>query len=160
MCQLSSFSRGLHWWHLIIRSDQSLSRARLFATPWIAACQASLSITNSWSSLRLTSIESVMPSSHLILCRPLLFLPPIPPSIKKYNYKVSTLDLWATDTSRQRRGDFTDYTESCWDLETFVIQCSFPTASYFRAFEECTKCGNATSLKATMLGCLPKERSR
>ena len=52
-----------------------------FATPWISACQASLSITNSRSSLRLTSIESVMPSSHLILCRPLLLLPPIPPSI-------------------------------------------------------------------------------
>ena len=54
-----------------IRSDQSLSRVRLFVTPLIAACQASLSITNSWSSLRLTSIESVMPSSHLILCHPL-----------------------------------------------------------------------------------------
>ena len=60
-------------------SDQIRSvaqRVRLFATPWIAACQASLSITNSWSSLRLTSIKSVMPSSHLILCRPLLLLPP------------------------------------------------------------------------------------
>ena len=54
-------------------SVQSLSRVRLFVTPWIAARQASLSITNSWSSPRLTSIESVMPSSHLILCRPLLF---------------------------------------------------------------------------------------
>ena len=65
-------------------SDQirSLSRVRLFATPWIAVRQASLSITNSQSSLRLTSIESVMPSSHLILCRPLLLLPPIPPSIR------------------------------------------------------------------------------
>ena len=62
-------------------SVQSLSRVRLFATPCIAALQASLSITNSRSSLRLTSIESVMPSSHLILCRPLLLLPPIPPSI-------------------------------------------------------------------------------
>ena len=58
-----------------IRSDQSLSRVRVFATPWIAARQASLSLTNSQSSLRLTSIESVMPSSHLILCRPLLLLP-------------------------------------------------------------------------------------
>ena len=57
---------------------QSLSRVQLFATPWIAARQASLSITNSRSSLRLTSIESVMPSSHLILCRPLLLLPPNP----------------------------------------------------------------------------------
>ena len=62
-------------------SVQSLSCVRLFATPWIAACQASLSITNSWSSLKLTSIESVIPSSHLILCRPLLLLIPIPPSI-------------------------------------------------------------------------------
>ena len=64
-----------------IRSDQSLSHVLLFATPWIAAHQASLSITNSRSSLRLTSIESVMPSSHLILCRPLLLLPPIPPRV-------------------------------------------------------------------------------
>jgi len=67
---------------LQIRSDQSLSRVRLLATPWIAARQASLSITNSRSSLRLTSIESVMPSSHLILCCPLLLLTPIPPSIR------------------------------------------------------------------------------
>ena len=57
-----------------IRSDQSLSRVRLFVTPWITAWQASLSITNSRSSLRLTSIESVMPSNHLILCHPLLHL--------------------------------------------------------------------------------------
>ena len=64
---------------------QLLSRARLFATPWITAHQASLSITNSWSSLKLTSIESVMPSSHLILCRPLLLLPPIPPSITVFS---------------------------------------------------------------------------
>ena len=59
----------------LFSSVQSLSRVRLFATPWIAAHRASLSITNSWSSLRLTSIESVMPSSHLILCRPLLPAP-------------------------------------------------------------------------------------
>ena len=68
-----------------IRSDQSLSRVRLFSTPWIAARQASLSITNSQSSLRFTSIESVMPSSHLILCRPLLLLPLIPPSIRVFS---------------------------------------------------------------------------
>ena len=77
---------------LQIRSDQSLSRVRLFATPWIAACQASLSITNSRSSLRLTSIESVMPSSHLILCRPLLLLPHIPPSITVFSSE-STLHM-------------------------------------------------------------------
>ena len=73
-------------------SVQSLSRVRLFATPWIAAHQAPLSITNSRSSLRLTSIESVMPSSHLILCRPLLLLPPIPPSIKVFSNE-STLHM-------------------------------------------------------------------
>jgi len=61
-------------------SVQWLSRVRLFVTPWIAARQAPLSITNSRSSLKLTSIESVMPSSHLILCRPLLLLLPIPPT--------------------------------------------------------------------------------
>ena len=63
-------------------------------TPWIAACQASLSITNSRSSLRLTSIESVMPSSHLILCRPLLLLPPIPPSIKVFSNESTLRMRW------------------------------------------------------------------
>ena len=63
-------------------SVQSLNHVRLFATPWIAAFQASLTITNFRSSLRLMSIESVMPSSNLILCRPLLLLPPVPPSIR------------------------------------------------------------------------------
>ena len=65
-------------------SFQSLSCVQLFATPWIAACQASLSITNSWSSLRLTSIGSVMPSSHLILCCPLLLLPQSLPASKSF----------------------------------------------------------------------------
>ena len=68
-----------------ISSVQSLSCLRLFATPWIAACQASLSITNSRSSLKLMSIESVMPSGYLILCRPLLLWPPIPPSIRVFS---------------------------------------------------------------------------
>ena len=61
--------------HYQFSSVQSLSHVRLFVTPWIATCQASLSITNSRSSLRLTSIASVTPSSHFILCRPLLLLP-------------------------------------------------------------------------------------
>ena len=68
-----------------IKSDQSLSRVRLFATPWIAACQASLSITNSRSSLRLRSIESVMPSSHLILCCLLHLLSSILSSIRVFS---------------------------------------------------------------------------
>ena len=76
-----------------ISSVQSLSRFQLFVTPWIAACQASLSIANSLSSLRLMSIESVMPSSHLILCCPLLLLLPIPPSIRVFSNE-STLRMW------------------------------------------------------------------
>ena len=69
-----------------------LSRVRLFATPRISACQASLSITNSLSLPKLMSIESVMPSSHLILCRPVLLLPPIPPSIRAFSNE-STLHM-------------------------------------------------------------------
>ena len=75
-------------------SVQSLSHVRLFTTPWIAAHQASLSITNSRSSLRLTSIESVMPSSHLILWRrPLLLLPSIPPSISLFQWVSSSHEV-------------------------------------------------------------------
>ena len=75
-------------------SVHSLSRVRLFATPWLAARQASLSITNSLSSLRLRSIESLMPSSHLILCRPLLLLPPIPPSIRVFSNESTLCMRW------------------------------------------------------------------
>ena len=71
-------------------SVQLLSLVRLFATPWTAACQASLSIGNSWSLLRLMSIESVMPSNHLILCHPPLLLPSIFPSIRVFS-NVSVL---------------------------------------------------------------------
>ena len=77
---------------MCISSVQSLKCVRLYAVPWITACQASLSITNSRSSLKLMSIESVMPSSHLILCCPLLFLPPIPPSIRVFSNE-STLHM-------------------------------------------------------------------
>jgi len=77
-----------------IRSDQSLSHVRLFVTPQITARQASLSITNSRRSLRFTSIESVMPSSHLILCRPLLLLPPIPPSIRVFSNESTLRMRW------------------------------------------------------------------
>ena len=75
-------------------SVQSLSCVRLFATPWIAARQASLSITNSQSLLKLMSIESVMPSSHLILCHPLLLLPPITPSIRVFSNESTLLMRW------------------------------------------------------------------
>ena len=75
-------------------SVQSLSHVRLFVTPWIVARQASLSITNSRSSLKLTSIESVMPSSHLILCRLLLLLPPIPPTIRVFSNESTLRMRW------------------------------------------------------------------
>ena len=75
-----------------VSSVQLLSHVWLFATPWIAAHQASLSITNSRSSPKFMSIESVMPSSHLMLCRPLLLLPPIPPSIRVFSNE-STLHM-------------------------------------------------------------------
>ena len=81
----------------VLSSVQSLSHVWLFVTPWIAACQASLSITNSQNSLKLTSIKSVMPSSHLILCRPLFLLPPIPPSI---SFPMSQLFAWGGQSNR------------------------------------------------------------
>ena len=73
---------------------QSLSHVWLFAIPWIAARQTSLSIINSQSSFRLMSIKSVMPSSHLILCRPLLLLPPIPPSIRVFSNELTLCMRW------------------------------------------------------------------
>ena len=75
-------------------SVQSLSHVRLFATPWTEACQASLSITNSWSLPKLMSIESVMPSNHLILCHPLLLLPSIVPSIRVFSNESALLIRW------------------------------------------------------------------
>ena len=75
-------------------SVQSLSRIQLFATPWTAACQASLFITNSWSLLKLTSTESVIPSNHLILCRPLLLPPSILPSIRVFSNESVLCIRW------------------------------------------------------------------
>ena len=73
---------------------QSPFHVPFFVTAWTATCQASLSITNSRSSLRLTSIESVMPSNHLILGRPLLLLPPIPPSVKVFSNESALHMRW------------------------------------------------------------------
>ena len=75
-------------------SVQSLSRVQLFVTPWIAACQASLSISSSQSLLKLMSIESVMSSSHLILCNPLLLLLPISPSIRVFSNESTLRKRW------------------------------------------------------------------
>ena len=75
-------------------SVQLLSHVQLFATPWTAAWEASLSVTNSWSLLKLMSIESVMPSNHLILCHPLLFPPSISPSIRVFSNEIVLLIRW------------------------------------------------------------------
>ena len=77
-----------------VSSVQSLSRVQLFATPWTAACQAFLSITNSRSLPKLMSIESVMPSNHLILCHPLLLLPSIFPSIRVFSNELALHIRW------------------------------------------------------------------
>ena len=77
-----------------ICSAQSLSHVQLYATPWTAACQASLSITNSWSLLKFMSIESVVPSNHLILCCPLLLLPSIFPSIRVFSNESVLCIRW------------------------------------------------------------------
>ena len=73
---------------------QPLSCVRLFATLWTAACQASLSITNSWNLLKLMSIESVMPCNHLTLCHPLLLLPSIFPSIGVFSNELALCSMW------------------------------------------------------------------
>ena len=78
----------------MLSSVQLLSHVQHFATPLIAACQACLSITNSQSLLKLMSIKLVMPSSHLILCRPLLLLPPIPPSIRVFSSESTLCMRW------------------------------------------------------------------
>ena len=75
-------------------SVQSLNHVQIFVTPWTAACQPSLSITNSRSLLKLMSTESVMPSSHLILCHPFLLLPPIPPSIRVFSNESTLCMRW------------------------------------------------------------------
>ena len=92
-----TYSFCLWWKHLrfiLFSSVQSFSHVWLFATPWITAHQASLSITNSRSSPRPTSIKSVMPSSHLILCHPLFLLPPIPPSIRVFSNESTLRMRW------------------------------------------------------------------
>ena len=84
-------------------SVQSLSRVQLFATPWTAACQASQSITNSQSLLKLMSIKSVMPSNHLILCCPLLLPPSVFPSIRVFSNESVLLIRWPKYWEFQRQ---------------------------------------------------------
>ena len=127
-------SRGL-------RSDQSLSRVRLFATPWTAARQASLSITISQSSLKLTSIKSVMPSSHLIFYHPLFRLPPIPPSIRVFSNESTLRIKWpkywsfsfSINPSKEQPGLISfrmDYRLQNLDLQSWECMLSFMYQSH------------------------------
>ena len=93
LCNTSLYCKDIYLINMF-SSVQSLSRVRLFATPWITARQASLSITNSQSSLKLMFIKSVIPSNHLILCHPLLLLPPIPPSIRVFSNESTLRMRW------------------------------------------------------------------
>ena len=88
------FLLSLMWLLSSVSSVQSLSRVWLFVTPWITACQASLSITDSQNLLKLMSIESMKPSRHLILCHPLLLLPPIPLSIRVFSNESTLRMRW------------------------------------------------------------------
>ena len=92
--RLVSLPGGMTWEPAHFSSVQSLSHVRLFVTPWTAAGQASLSITNSWSLLKLMSIELMMPSDHLIFCHPLLFLPSTFPSIRVFSNESVLLIRW------------------------------------------------------------------
>ena len=93
-CVLILYPATLLYTLIQFSSVHSLSHVWLFATPWITGCQASLSITNSRSSLKLMCIESMMPSSHLILCHHLLLLPPIPPSIRVFSNESTLRMRW------------------------------------------------------------------
>ena len=93
LCTISHSRKSRFLLITIFNSVQSLSHVRLFATPWTAACQASLSITNSQSLLKLMSIESVVPSNHLIFCHPLL-LPSIFPSIRVFSNESALRIRW------------------------------------------------------------------
>ena len=99
-------------------SVRSLSHVRLFATPWTSACQASLSITNSWNLLKFMSVASVMPSNHLILCRPLLLLPSIFPSIRVFSTESVLRISWPKEKKN-------------WKLPSRLLLC--PSRQGFRA---------------------------
>ena len=135
-----------------VRSDQSLSRVWLFETPWIAASQASLPITNSRSSLRLTSIESVMPSSHLILCHPLLLLPSIPPQSE--SFLMSQLFSWGgQSTGVSAWASFLPKKSQGWSPSEWTGWISLQSKGLSRVFS------NTTVQKHQFFGAHPSSQS-
>ena len=146
MCQVLILSQSTNF------SDQSLSRVWLFATPWIAAHQASLSLTNSWSSLRLTSIESVMPSSHLILCHPLLLLPPSLPTSE--SFPVSQLFTWGgQSTGVSALASFLPQKSQGWSPSEWTGWISLQSKGLSRVFS------NTTVQKHQFFGTQPSSQS-
>ena len=133
-------------------SVQSLSRVCLFATPWIAARQASLFITNSRGSLRLTSIESVMPSSHLILGRPLLLLTPIPPSIRVFSNE-SALHMRCQSTGVSALASFLPKKSQGWSPSEWTGWISLQSKGLSRVFS------NTTVQKHQFFGAQPSSQS-
>ena len=123
--------------HISSVEFQSLSRVQLFATPWTTACQAALSITNSQSSLKLTSLELVMPSSHLILCRPLLLLPPIPPSIRVFSNE-STLLISGQSTGVSALASFLPKKSQGWLPSEWTGWISLQSKGLSRVFSNTT----------------------
>ena len=112
------------------QSVQSLSHVQVFSTPWIVAHQASLSITNSWSLLKLLSIESVMPSNHLILCFPLLLLPSIFPSIRVFSnesvLRIRWPKYWSFSFSISPSNEYLGLISFRMDwLDLFAVQGTF-----------------------------------
>ena len=149
LCQSLLYSKVTQ---LYINSVQSLSCVRLFATPWITARQASLSITNSWSSPRLTSIESVMPSNHLILCHPLLLLPPIPPSIRVF--PMSQLFTWGgQSTGVSALASFLPKKSQGWSPSEWTGWNSLQSKGLSRVFS------NTTVQKHQFFGAQPSSQS-
>ena len=133
-------------------SVQALSPVWLFATLKIAARQASLSITNSWSSLRLTSIESVMPSSHLILDRPLLLLPPIPPASE--SFPMSQLFAWGgQSTGVSTLASFSPKKSQGWSPLEWIGWISLQSKGLSRFFS------NTTVQKHQFFGVQPSSQS-
>ena len=133
-------------------SVQSLSRVRLFATPWVAAHQASLSIINSRSSLKLMSIRSVMPSSQLILCRPLFFLPPIPPSIRVFSNESTLCMRWPKYWS-SALASFLPKKSQGWSPSEWTGWISLQSKGFSRVFS------NTTVQKHQFFGALPSSQS-
>ena len=139
---------------LIISSVQFSLLLRLFVTPWTAAHQASLSITNSQSLLKFKSIESVMPSSHLILCCPLLLLPPIPPSIRVFSKWPKYWSFSFSISPSNEHPGLISFRMDWLDLLALIVSCNLNTNPnhYELIFHTCQNGCHFKSQEVTSVG--------